>query len=284
MNVLALEAILHHPRNFLSNRFVYVVISQRAGGLSIGINMNPDQACNFDCAYCEVKRVPSNHGRKMDVAAMSKELTNLLCILQLGRFHELPGFANVPAEFMQLKNIALSGDGEPTLSEHFCEVIEEVSRVREMPQLPLFKLVLITNATGLHLPPVQDGLQRFSRSDEVWVKLDAGTPEYMAQVNKTRIPLDTVLGNILALARRRPVVVQSLFCSISEHGPRESEIDAYLRRLLELKEQGAQISRVQIYSVVREPAHPGCTYLPLSRISQIARRVREETGLPAEAY
>src|ERR1041385_9455166 len=41
------------PRDFLDNRFVYTVISARARGLSVGVNMNPDKHCNFDCVYCE---------------------------------------------------------------------------------------------------------------------------------------------------------------------------------------------------------------------------------------
>lgn len=50
------QAPFGRPREFLGNRFVYAVISQRAHGLSIGINLNPNKACNFDCAYCEVNR------------------------------------------------------------------------------------------------------------------------------------------------------------------------------------------------------------------------------------
>ena len=37
------------PRDFLNNRFVYAVISARAHGLSLGVNMNPDKRCSFDC-------------------------------------------------------------------------------------------------------------------------------------------------------------------------------------------------------------------------------------------
>jgi hypothetical protein len=37
------------PRDFLGNRFVYAVISPRARGLSVGVNMNPDRFCDFNC-------------------------------------------------------------------------------------------------------------------------------------------------------------------------------------------------------------------------------------------
>ena len=45
-----------HPRYFGQNSFVYPVLSRRADGISVGINLNPDKACNFDCIYCQVDR------------------------------------------------------------------------------------------------------------------------------------------------------------------------------------------------------------------------------------
>ena len=34
--------------------YVYPVVSRRAGGVSIGINLNPNNACNWRCVYCQV--------------------------------------------------------------------------------------------------------------------------------------------------------------------------------------------------------------------------------------
>jgi hypothetical protein len=45
------ETAFGSPRDFLDNRFVYAVVSARARGLSVGINMCPDKNCNFDCVY-----------------------------------------------------------------------------------------------------------------------------------------------------------------------------------------------------------------------------------------
>ena len=52
----SLEQHRHHPRTFQENRFVYPVLSRRSHGLSVGINLNPDKICNFDCIYCQVDR------------------------------------------------------------------------------------------------------------------------------------------------------------------------------------------------------------------------------------
>ena len=45
-----------HPRSFEANRYVYPVLSRRAGGISIGVNLNVDKVCNFHCVYCQVSR------------------------------------------------------------------------------------------------------------------------------------------------------------------------------------------------------------------------------------
>src|ERR1041384_5902109 len=45
-----------HSRSWRENRYVYPVVSRRSKGLSIGVNLNPDKVCNFDCIYCCVDR------------------------------------------------------------------------------------------------------------------------------------------------------------------------------------------------------------------------------------
>jgi wyosine [tRNA(Phe)-imidazoG37] synthetase (radical SAM superfamily) len=272
------------PRNSLNNRFVYAVISQRARGLSIGINLNPDKRCNFDCAYCEVNRDTPGRDRKVDLNVMAEELERLLKLVQEKRVRELPGFRNMPEELLELKEVALSGNGEPTLCPDFAEVVREICYFRSTGRYRFFKIVLITNTTGLDLPEVRRGLKFLSNDDEIWVKLDAGTQEYMNVVNRADIPLWRVLDNILAIAKERPVIVQSLFPLINGQQPPAQEIEEYAARLKELKAAGAQISMVQVYSAHRPPHRPHCEHLPLKSLSQIARRVREVAGLKAEVF
>src|SRR5579864_4071125 len=69
------------PRDYLDNRFVYVVVSSRARGLSIGINMNPDKTCNFDCVYCEVHRNEAPREQILDVDVMAAELNKTLAFV-----------------------------------------------------------------------------------------------------------------------------------------------------------------------------------------------------------
>jgi len=270
------------PREFLGNRFVYAVVSSRARGLTIGVNINPNQACNYECPYCEVVRTPEKADAKLDLKVLTRELIHVVALAQCGRLNEWKQFAAAPAELLTLKNVALSGDGEPSLVSNFDEIVKEVLVIRHL--LSHFKVVLITNGSGLHRPTVQRGIDRLAPEDEVWIKLDAGTQEAMQRINGPQASLETTLKNILSIAQRRPVVIQSLFFIQEESAPNEEEITAYIERLNELKTAGAQISLVQVYSACRPSAHPGCKHLPLAQISQIARRVREETGLNAEVF
>jgi wyosine [tRNA(Phe)-imidazoG37] synthetase (radical SAM superfamily) len=273
------------PRAFLGHRFVYAVISQRARGLSIGVNMNPDKFCNFGCAYCEVNRESPSRDSKVDTEVMAGELEELLTMAYQHKLRELPYFSTVPEELMDLKEVALSGDGEPTLCEGFEEIVREVVHIRSRRQFPFFKIVLITNTSGLDRPEVRSGIKHLTSEDEIWAKLDGGTQEYMDRVNGSRdVTLHKVMHNILLVGRERPVVIQSLFPLIGGLEPATEEIEEYVQRLNELKSGGAKISLVQVFSAHRAPTRPNCAHVPLKCLSRIAHRVREATRLPAEVF
>jgi wyosine [tRNA(Phe)-imidazoG37] synthetase (radical SAM superfamily) len=278
------EGALGSPRSFLNNRFVYAVISQRARGLSIGINMNPDKQCNFNCLYCEVDRDEPGLDAKVNVRVMIHELTALLTLAFAGRMRELPAFQHTPEELLTLKEVALSGNGEPTLCPNFGEIVREIVHLRSQGRFPFFKLVLITNSTGLDRAEVAAGLAAFNASDEIWAKLDAGTQDYLERINRPLVNLDQVLKNILAVAQRRPVIIQSLFPCLNAEDVASAEIDAYCQQLANLKQAGAQISLVQVYSAHRPPHSPTVGHLPLRSLMRIAQHIREVVGLRAEVF
>jgi wyosine [tRNA(Phe)-imidazoG37] synthetase (radical SAM superfamily) len=279
-----LETAFGCPRDFLGNRFIYVVISPRARGLSLGVNLSPAKVCNFDCIYCEVNREQPVRGCEFDVSVMATELEKTLLLIQSSALRQINGYQSLGGELLHLRHVAFSGDGEPTLCAKFAEAVQEVVHVRAMRLHPPFKLVLITNGTRLDQRDVQKGLQYFTRDDEIWIKLDAGTQEYMDRVNQSTVPLEKVLENACLIGRKRPIIIQSLFPLISGWEPPEEEIDAYVKRLQDLKERGAMISLVQIYSATRPPAHPNCSHIPLQTLARICRRIKAEVGLKAEVF
>jgi wyosine [tRNA(Phe)-imidazoG37] synthetase (radical SAM superfamily) len=277
------ETAFGSPRDFLDNQFVYAVVSARARGLSIGVNMNPEKRCNFRCVYCEVHR-NGDPPRQLDVEVMEAELKRTLTFVRSGRLRERPWYRTLPDDLLQLRHVALSGDGEPTLSPRFSEALQAVVHVRALGGYPFFKLVLLTNATGLDLPVVQQGLQSLTRSDEVWTKLDGGTQAYINKVNRADVPLERILNNILLVGRQRPIVIQSLFPAINDEEPPLEEIEQYALRLLELKNNGAMISLVQIYSATRPAPNSEFGHLPLKVLSRIAHTVRQTAKLRAEVF
>lgn len=279
-----LETASGCPRNFLDNRFVYAVISPRARGLSLGVNVNPNKLCNFDCAYCEVNRNGAPREAELDLDVMARELEQTLELVLSGRLAERPFYRSLPLELLQLRHVTLSGDGEPTLCPRFDEVVHRVIHLRALRKVPFFKLVLVTNATGLDSPAVRAGLCFFTQDDEIWAKLDAGTQAYMNKVNRSTVPLEKVLANILLIGRKRPVIIQSLFPRINQEEPDEAEIEEYARRLADLKAQGAQIASVQIYSATRPTHHMEYGHLPLKSLSHIAQVARQMTGLKVEVF
>jgi wyosine [tRNA(Phe)-imidazoG37] synthetase (radical SAM superfamily) len=207
-----------------------------------------------------------------------------LAFVHAGKLRDDAPYAMVPPELLRLRHVTISGDGEPTLCPRFREAVEAVVHVRARGGLPFFKIVLITNASNLDAAGVEEGLRLLTRRDEIWARLDGGTQTYMERVNKAVVPLEKILSNILRIARGRPVIIQSLFPMLNGIGPDDEEIAHYVQRLEDLKNAGAEIPLVQIYSATRPTPNSACGHLPLRRLSQIAQAVRSVTGLNAEVF
>lgn len=274
-----------HPRRHEQNKFVYPVLSRRSRGISIGVNLNPDKVCNFDCIYCQVDRRSEAETRFVEFDRLFAELGDTLELVTSGRLFEAPPFDSVPTELRRLNDIAFSGDGEPTTYRNFDEIIARAAELKRAQGLDAVKLVLITNASMFHRPVVQRGLATLdAHNGEVWAKLDAGTEAYYQLIDRTKIPFQQVLDNITAAARARPLVIQSLFMRVNGEPPTVAEIDAYVQRLREITTAGGQLKLVQVYTIARPPAESFVAPLTTAEVDAIAERVEQEAGLPAERY
>lgn len=276
------------PRFYLgSSRLVYAVLSSRARGLSIGVNLNTDQYCNFDCCYCEVARDAARKSAgpaAVNAQAVATELTEALRQVNDGNLFRHAQFAALSKENLRLAHVAISGDGEPTLCPNFSEAVECIVHLRAAGITPYFKMVLLTNGTAFDQPGVRAGLRLFTRSDEIWVKLDVGTQAALERINRTAVPLERILRNIRDLGSQRPVVIQSMFVEVDGVLPERAELLEYGRRLLELKEAGVQISVVQVYSATRPHHTKSCRHLSLRVLSGVAGAVHQMTGLRVEVF
>ena len=274
-----------HSRLFQDNRFVYPVISRRSGGLSLGVNLNPDKVCNFDCIYCQVDRTTQDETRFVATDQLLDELDAMLALVRSGRLFETPDFRGVPQQLRRLNDIAFSGDGEPTTHRNFDEIVAACARRKAEAGFPGVKLILITNASMFHRPHVRRGLGYFGTPPgEIWAKLDAGTEAYFHRVERTRIPFERVLENIDWAARRWPIVIQSLFMRIEGQPPDPQELAVYCGRLRALIDRGGAIQRVQVYTAARPPAEAIVSPLSDAQVDAIAELVRDQTGLVAEPF
>ena len=275
----------NHNRIYGSNRFVYPVLSRRSNGVSLGVNLNPDKVCNFDCIYCQVDRTTRSETRFVEMDQLLAELRTTLDFITSGEFFGDGPFKDIPPELKRLNDIAFSGDGEPTTYKNFDEIISTCASLKQELELDDVKMVLITNASMFHRDHVKAGLQILDENQgEIWAKLEAGTEAYFQTIDRTSFKLQEIVDNIAAAARRRSVVIQSLFMNVNGVAPSNEELLAFCSRLSEIVTAGGAIDHVQIYTVARPPAESFVTALSNLEVDQIVTLVKEQTGITAVPY
>lgn len=280
-----LAPVLDHRRTFQEYLYVYPVISRRARGLSLGINLNPDKICNFDCIYCEVDRRTPGRVKDVDLERLRDELSGLVEFVLSGGLEQEPRFREAGALAREIKDFAFSGDGEPTMRHDFAGCVEVVAQVRRAFGVLGAKIVLITDAAGLDKADVKRGLALMDANNgEIWGKLDAGTEAYYRVVNRSHIRFERILKNLLETARVRPIAIQSLFLRV--HGERmpEGELAAYCERLKEIAQDGGQIKAVLAYTVARPTPEAFATRLEGGELEALAETIRARTGLKVETF
>ena len=274
-----------HDRNWRDNRYVYAVISRRSRGISVGINLNPNKACNFDCIYCQVNRQAPPLARRVDLDVLASELDRMLESERDGSLYAALPFQVLAPDERGVRDIAFSGDGEPTAFRRLEDAIRIAAAARHKFDLQETKIVLITDAAYLRKPAVRAALSVMDQNNgEIWAKLDAGTEDYFRTVNRPNVTLGTVLDNILDAARVRPVVIQSLWFRVHGEPPAEPELEAYCRCLNSILANGGRLKSVQLYSIARDPAEPWASALTNPELDRLAAFVRQRVTVPIEIY
>jgi len=283
---LSRRAVEDHSRQYAMFTLVYPVISRRSQGLSLGVNLNPDKVCNFDCIYCEVDRRTPGRVSRVNVNQLHDELVALIRFVKEGGLAQETRFDGLPPWLTSdIKDVAFSGDGEPTMIDHFAECVQTVADVRQAEGLDATKLVLITDAAGLDKADVKRGLEILDANHgEIWGKLDAGTEPYFRRVNRTTIRFDRILRNLLETARVRPIVIQSLLLKVHGEPMPATELSAYCDRLNELVKGGGKIKEVHAYTVARPTPEVFATKLTKDELEAMAETIRQRTGLPVSAF
>ena len=275
-----------HSRLWWENRYVYPVISRRAKGLSIGVNLNPTKVCTFNCVYCQVDRGTAPVTDRVDLGTLIRELNEMCQWAASGAIWQDPHFADVPPAMRRVNDIAFSGDGEPTAFRGFADMVQVAADAKARHHLKGVKLVVISNASRFHTQTFRKALPILQASDgEVWAKLDAGSAEHFVKVNRTSVPFKRIVANIEWLATQMPVVIQSCFFVMDGDPPSDTEIELYIARLRHIVQLGGHIKAIQLYTIARRPAESNVAPLPADRLNALAARLRDALGdIPVEAF
>ena len=246
--------ISDHSRDNAGMTYVYPVVSRRAGGVSVGVNLNPNHACNWRCIYCQVPQLKRGAAPVIDLAKLEAELRSFLHELLHGSFMQ----EQVPQDARRINDIALSGDGESTSAKEFEQVIELIGRVKRDSGLPKeVKLVLITNGSLIDRPNVQAGLRRMAKlNGEVWFKLDSATREGRQRINSTRMSLKRVRDNLQLAASLCPTWLQTCVFQTDGSPPSDAEVGAYLEFVGDLVREGVPLQGVLLYGLARPSMQP----------------------------
>jgi len=271
-----------HSRDSAGMTYVYPVVSRRAGGVSIGINLNPNNACNWRCIYCQVPDLKRGTAPAIDLIKLEQELRTFLHELVYGNFMR----ERVPAETRIIKDIALSGNGEPTSAQEFEQVIEMIGRVKADFPLPReLKLVLITNGSLINRVHVQKGLRRMARlNGEVWFKLDSVTQAGRLRINNTRASLQRMRENLQTAASLCPTWLQTCVFKLNGVHPDVVEMDAYTGFVSTLLQEGTRIQGVLLYTLARpalQPEAPALSKADLAWMEVFANKIRA-VGIPVK--
>lgn len=259
--------------------YVYPVVSRRAGGVSVGINLNPNNACNWACIYCQVPNLTRGTAPVIDLAKLETELRAMLTDIVQGDFMQ----TRVPEGARRLNDIALSGNGEPTSAKEFPQVVELIGKVmQDFNLVSKIKLVLITNGSLIDRPRVQEGLKKMATlNSEIWFKLDSATSQGLRRINQTRISPSKHVERLEAAARLCPTWIQTCMFALDGASPSSEEQSAYLETLRQLASKNVPIKGVLLYGLARpsmQPAAPRLSSLPAEWLERFAEAIRA-TGL-----
>lgn len=267
----------NHRRDSAGLRYVYPVISRRAGGVSIGINLNPNNACNWACVYCQVENLTRGGPPPLDLGLLEQELDTFLFNVLQGAFMQ----TQVPAEARRLKDVAFSGNGEPTSAPEFAEAVACVSRVLSRHALNgKLPVRLITNGSLMHRAAVKAGIQGIGElGGEVWFKLDRAIDTEIAEVNGFAGRLTQVAKNLELCANLAPTWVQTCWFKIDGFAPAINSERAYFALL---RDVGAKLQGIHLYGLARPSMQPSAHRLsPLSseELTAFGSRIEKETGI-----
>ena len=239
-----------HSRDKAGLTYVYPVLSRRAGGVSIGINLNINNACNWRCIYCQVPDLIRGSAPSVNLDKLGHELRNFLADVVHGDFYDRE---EIPDEYRVIKDIAISGNGEPTTANEFDQVVYLIELIlKEYGLLNSIKCVLITNGSMVNRLHVKKGLKKLAKMNgEVWFKIDSATSVGIATINQIRGSNMTTLKRLKVSAELCPTWIQTCVFAYKNNPPSEIETNAYINLLKAAISRNIPVKGVLLYGIER---------------------------------
>jgi len=282
MTIQDFLTVSDHNRDVSGMKYIYPVVSRRAGGVSIGINLNVNNACNWRCVYCQVPNLTRGTPPSIELDLLEKELRSFLTYALHGDFME----RYVAEDDRHLKDIAFSGNGEPTSAKEFPAVIPLVETILKdynlledaagTKQVNPIKVRLITNGSLMDKQTVLDSVSHLAKCNgEVWFKVDAGTKEGIARINDVTLNPESHIERLKKCAAVCPTFIQTCMFGLDGEPPTEADIAAYLALISQVRDvaQG-----VHLYGLAR-PSYQAeaerLSRLPDEWLEAVAKRIHQ---------
>lgn len=272
--------ITDHRRDSLALKYIYAVDSRRSDGISIGINLNTNNACNWRCIYCQVPNLGRGSAPNINLDQLEQELDTVLGDISNGDFFEK---YNLWSENRIIRDLAISGNGEPTTCKDFERIIDLIGHVLDAHSMRnRLKPVLITNGSLANHIRVQKGISLLSAlNGEVWFKLDSATNTGIKNINNASISIAKIRRHLVITASLCPTWIQT--CVFSQKGkpPTEQEQDEYIQFLSSVLKQGIRLQGILLYGIARPSQQKearGLSRLSVKWLDQFATMIKK-TGL-----
>ena len=240
----------------LQDGIVYGPVESRRLGRSLGLNLAPQdrKVCSFDCVYCQYGPSVEQPIRYDPEAVPKVDAVETAVGNALDRLDRDPDY------------LTFSGNGEPTSHPEFPAIVDRVRAIAA--DRPDTNVALFTNGCRLADPDVRAAVERI---DEPFVKLDAGTPETFAAVNR---PVGIEFEELLdILAAMDDVAIQAMKFEGEIGNLGNDEVDAWIEAL-----DRVDPVAVDLYTVAR-PTVYDLQAASRDRLEAIADRL-EERGIP----
>jgi len=238
--------VLHaedHDRNIFDSKYVYPVVSRRAGGLSLGVNLNTNNACNWQCIYCEIPNLTRGGPEPIEVELLKDELNFWIDQIINSNFLK----KNTPPG-TTFADVALSGNGEPTAAPEFLDVLEIIiASLKEHKLVDKIPVRLITN--GSFISKKKECLNIFNRyHGEVWFKIDAADEDSIKLINQVNLNPNSMINNLKKCAEACQTVIQTCLLKINHQVPTNDFLKNYSKLI---KPYERLIKKIDLYSLAR---------------------------------